>query len=52
MGKENLNEKVVPNGSDCFCEAQKMPADTPGSMSGMNFNYARKEEQGGWMGDF
>lgn len=39
-------KKVVLNGSDCFCEAQKMPADTPGSMSGMNFNYAGKGD--GW----
>lgn len=49
-------EKVVPNGSDCFCEAQKMPADTSGSVSETNFSYAGKEEQGGWMegwmGDF
>lgn len=36
------------NGSYCFWGAQKMPADTPGSVSQMSCNYAGKEEQDGW----
>lgn len=39
-------EKMVLNGSACFCEAQKMPAGTPGSASGRDFGYAEKEGDG------